>query len=76
VHKEKQPVSETSEEGKEPVLETGTVEVRKIDIAYLTQDAAEISKGLEEGELIIVEAIQEFKDKDTVEIAEVQETMF
>jgi len=61
---------------KEPVLERGTVEVRKVEIAYLTQDAAEVSKGLKEGELIIVEAHQEFKDKEPVEITEVQETIF
>ena len=77
VHKDKQPPQEgEAEEAKEPVLETGTVEVRKVEIAYLTQDAAEISKGLEESELIIVEAIQEFKDKERVEITEVQETLF
>ncbi|MBL7158186.1 MAG: efflux RND transporter periplasmic adaptor subunit [Candidatus Omnitrophica bacterium] len=61
---------------KEPVLEQGAVEVRKIKIAYLTQDAAEISEGLEEGELIIVDVFQEFSDKDRVEITEVQETIF
>ena len=65
-----------TEEGKEPVLDTGTVEVRKIEIAYLTQDVAEIAEGIKEGELIIVEALQEFKDKERVEISEVQETIF
>ena len=76
VHKEEK--SETSEEieEKEAILETGVVEVRKIEIAYLTQDVAEISKGLDEGELVIVEAFQEFKDKEKVEISEVQETIF
>jgi nucleoside-diphosphate-sugar epimerase len=39
----------------EPVLETGVVEVRKIDIVYLTQDVAEIGTGLTEGELVVVE---------------------
>jgi len=72
VHKEEKP----EKSGKEAVLETGVVEVRKVDIAYLTQDMAEIGKGLEEGELIIVEAFQEFKDKEKVEISEVQETIF
>ena len=74
VHKEKAP--EVSEEEKEPVLEAGVVEIKKVQIAYLTQDAAEISKGLDEGDLIIVEAFQEFKDKEIVEISEVQETIF
>jgi len=74
VHKEKE--SEKTEETKEAILERGTVEVRQVEIAYLTQDAAEISKGLEEGELIISEAFQEFKNKEKVEITEVQETIF
>lgn len=74
VHKEEKPKEEDEE--KEPVLESGTVEVRKVEIAYLTQDAAEIAKGLKEGELIIVEAFQEFKDKEKVEISEIQETLF
>ena len=52
------------------------MEVRKIGIAYLTQDAAEINKGLKQGELIIVEAFQEFEDKQNVEISEVQESLF
>jgi len=72
------PIEEEKKEkkAKEPVLEQGVVEVRKIEIAYLTQDAAEISEGLEEGELIIVDVFQEFNDKDRVEITEVQETIF
>ncbi|MCQ9206834.1 MAG: efflux RND transporter periplasmic adaptor subunit [Omnitrophica bacterium] len=61
---------------KEPVLETGLVEIRKVEIEYLTQDVALISKGLGEGELIVVEAFQEFNDKDEVEINEVQESIF
>ena len=73
VHKEMMP---EKEDEKEPVMERGAVEVRKIQIAYLTQDVAEISKGLKEGELIIVEAFQEYKDKEKVEISEVQETLF
>ena len=72
VHKKKKPI----EEERETILETGTIEVRKIQIAYLTQDVAEIAKGLEEGELVVVEAFQDFKDKEIVEISEVQETIF
>jgi len=75
VHKEEKPAVEP-EEGKVPVLEAGYVETRKVEIGYLTQDVAEIVKGLGEGELIIVEAFQEFKDKDKVEISEIQEALF
>ena len=73
VHKDEK---KNTEEGKELILDTGTVEVRKVEIAYLTQDVAEIAEGLKEGELVIVEAFQEFKDKERVEISEVQETIF
>ena len=80
IHKEEKPAEEAAKEGtpegKEAVLERGTVEVRKIGIAYLTQDAAEINKGLKQGELIVVEAFQEFEDKQNVEISEVQESLF
>lgn len=86
VHKEEKEVGSKSneeikskkeiEEKQERETETGIVEVRNIEIGYLTQDAAEISSGLKEGELIIVDVFQEFKDKDKVEITEVQETIF
>jgi membrane fusion protein (multidrug efflux system) len=56
--------------------EVGIVEERQIEIAYLTHDVAETSKGLEEGELIIRELHQEYKDKDKVAITEIQETVF
>ena len=65
---------EEAEEGEERNM--GTVEEREITIEYLTHDMAEIGKGLKEGELIIRELHQEFKDKDKVEITEVQETIF
>ncbi len=54
----------------------GIVEERAIEIEYLTHDVAEIAKGLEEGELIIRELHQEYKDQDKVEVTEVQETLF
>ncbi|MFH1553085.1 MAG: efflux RND transporter periplasmic adaptor subunit [Candidatus Omnitrophota bacterium] len=56
--------------------EVGIVEEREVEIEYLTHDVAEISKGLKEGELIIRELHREYKDKDKVEITEVQETIF
>jgi len=68
-------------EGEEPVegapsADMGTVEEREIEIDYLTCDVAEVGKGLKEGEMIIRELHQDFKDKDKVEITEVQETIF
>jgi membrane fusion protein (multidrug efflux system) len=73
VHRE--PVVE-GEEGEETMSDTGVVEEREIEVGYLTYDMAEVDKGLKEGELVIRELHQEFKDKDKVEITEVQETIF
>ncbi|MFH1798182.1 MAG: efflux RND transporter periplasmic adaptor subunit [Candidatus Omnitrophota bacterium] len=56
--------------------EMGVIEERGVEIAYLTHDVAEIGSGLEENEMIIRELHREFKDKDKVEITEIQETMF
>ena len=58
---------------KEKPAEYGAIEVRKIELGYMSEDLAEISKGLSEDELVVVEAQEEFKDKARVEIAEVQE---
>ncbi|MFC1480443.1 efflux RND transporter periplasmic adaptor subunit, partial [Candidatus Omnitrophota bacterium] len=59
-----------------PGGEIGIVEERQIEIEYLTHDVAEIGKGLKEGELIIRELHREYKDKEKVEITEIQETIF
>ncbi|MFQ5952785.1 MAG: efflux RND transporter periplasmic adaptor subunit [Candidatus Omnitrophota bacterium] len=73
VHRDTEVAAEAEEE---EISESGTVEEREIEIEYLTYDMAEVAKGLKEGELIIRELHQEFKDKDKVEITEVQETIF
>ena len=72
--------AELTETGDEAVEEDsgqeGTVEVREIEIEYLTHDVAEIGKGINEGEMIIRELHREYKDKEKVEISEIQETIF
>ncbi|MFH1846735.1 MAG: efflux RND transporter periplasmic adaptor subunit [Candidatus Omnitrophota bacterium] len=57
-------------------IQIGVIEVREIEIEYLTHDMAEIGKGLKEEELIIREIHREYKDKDKVEVTEIQETIF
>lgn len=69
----KKPKDEPKAETKEKPAEFGTVEARTVKLGYMTQDMAEISEGLKEDELIIVEIQEEFKDKTRVEIAELQE---
>ncbi len=77
VHEDTQEeAEEAGETGETPVQNIGYVEEREVEIEYLTHDMAEIGKGLKEGELIIRELHQDFKDKDKVEITEVQETIF
>ncbi len=54
----------------------GTIEIRPIEVSYVTPDALEVKSGLEEGDLVVVDVEQELKDKDRVEIAETQEGIF
>lgn len=58
---------------KEKEAEFGAIEIRKITIGYMTQDLVEVSEGLQEEDLIIIEIQEDFKDKAKVEIAELQE---
>ncbi|MGB2601686.1 MAG: efflux RND transporter periplasmic adaptor subunit [Candidatus Omnitrophota bacterium] len=79
VHTEGEEGAEEKPEGEEEEMaasEMGTVEEREIEIEYLTHDVAEVAKGVKEGELLIRELHQEYKDKDKVEITEIQETLF
>lgn len=70
--KDKKPVEEAPKTEEKPI-EYGTVEVRKIKPGYMTQDMIEVAEGLKEEEIIIVEAQEDFKDKQKVELAETQE---
>ena len=70
---EKKKKEDLKPEVKEKPAEFGTVEIRKVKLGYMTQDLVEVADGLDEGELIIVEVQEEFKDKARVEIGEVQE---
>ena len=67
---------EPKPEAAETESESGTIEIRKVGLGYMTQDLVEVQDGLKEDELIIVEIQEEFKDKSKVEISEVQEGLF
>ena len=54
----------------------GVVEIRPIVVKYMTQDKVEVEKGLEEGELVAMDLAQDLQDKESVEIAEVQEILY
>jgi len=64
---------EAAPESKEKAAEFGTLEIRKVTLGYMTQDLVEIADGLKEDEVIVIEAQEEFKDKQRVELMEVQE---
>jgi len=77
--KEKGKKEEKKESKKEEAAtarDIGIVEIRQIAIGYMTQDLVEVDKGLEEGELVVIELYQELQDKEKVEIAEVQEILY
>jgi len=71
--KEKEEPKAASNAPKEKPAEYGTIEVKKVGIGYMSEDLVEVDKGLNEGELVVTEVQEEFKDKARVEIAEVQE---
>ena len=58
---------------KEKAAEYGTIEAKKVKPGYMSEDLVEIDEGIQEGDLIVVEVQEDFKDKARVEIAEVQE---
>ena len=79
VHRDESVEAEESLEVSEKTTierDTGVIEVRLIKLAYMTQDVIEVEKGLEEGELVVVELYQELQDKEKVEIAEVLEILY
>ena len=74
--KKKGSSEEMEPKAEEPKIQTGTVEIRNIEINYATPDAIEVKEGLEEGDLIAVDVEQELQDKAKVEITETQEGIF
>lgn len=78
VHRDESVETEESQESEKTTIgrDTGIIEVRPIEVAYMTQDVIEVGKGLEEGEFVVVELYQELQDKEKVEIAEVLEILY
>jgi multidrug efflux pump subunit AcrA (membrane-fusion protein) len=71
--KKEAPKEEPKPAPEEQETETGTIEIRTIKPGYTTQDLIEVDEGLHEGELIVTEVQEDFKDKAKVEITEVME---
>lgn len=54
-------------------LQTATVELRKVTAGYATADYTQVVSGLNEGDLIIIEAREEIKDGMEVKVTGVEE---
>lgn len=63
---------EKSEDG----TQTGMVQLRRVNLGYLTSDYAQVTKGLASEDLVVVEAQGELKDNSPVKIVGIEEPSF
>ncbi len=47
-------------------VQNGRVQLRKVEVGYVSLNIAEITKGLEPGDLVVVEELDKFRDGDRV----------
>ena len=69
-------INKTEDEGYNAFIvneDAGTVEMRPVEVAYVTTDFTVIASGIAEGELVVSDTPQELKDGMDVDIIEVQE---
>lgn len=57
-------------------IKTGTVELRRVTLGYVTSDYAHITEGLEEDDLVVIESQGELKDNAKVRISAIEEISF
>lgn len=57
-------------------METGTIQLRQVTIGYMTRDYVQITEGLDEGDLVVIEAQGELKDSMKVRISAIEELSF
>ncbi len=48
------------------VVENGRVQLRKVEVGYVSLNIAEVTKGLVPGDLVVVEELDQFRDGDRV----------
>ena len=58
------------------VNENNRSEFKTVKLGYVTTDNVQITEGLEEGDLVVVEGIEELKDGSKVQVMEYQTTAF
>ncbi|MDP8230288.1 MAG: efflux RND transporter periplasmic adaptor subunit [Candidatus Gorgyraea atricola] len=69
-------INKTEDEGYNAFIvneDAGTVEMRPVEVAYVTTDYTVIASGIAEGELVVSDTPQELKDGMDVDVIEVQE---
>jgi len=60
----------------EDEIKTGTVQLRPITIGYKTSDYVQVTQGLKEGDLVVIESRGKLKDNTPVHIAAIEEPSF
>jgi membrane fusion protein (multidrug efflux system) len=54
-------------------IETGTLQLRRVTVGYMTSDYAQIIEGLDKDDLIVIEARGELKDNTPVRVSAIEE---
>ena len=75
VHESEPPEEEEGDEEAE-IVEYGTVEARPIEFEHRSSDYSVIKRGIEEGELIVIETQEKLQENTKVIISEIQEQLF
>lgn len=57
-------------------VEEGTIELRKVNVGYVTSDYAQVKEGLKAGDLVVIEAQGELQDNTPVRIVGTEEASF
>lgn len=60
----------------EDEMRTGTVQLRRVSVGYMTSDYAQITEGLNEDDLVVIEARGELKDNVMVRVSAIEEMTF
>ncbi|MCM8792753.1 MAG: efflux RND transporter periplasmic adaptor subunit [Candidatus Omnitrophica bacterium] len=69
-------ISPESIETTQESIQTGIVQLRRVEIGYITSDYVQITKGLYENDLVVLEAQGELQDNTKVHITAIEEANF
>ncbi|MFH0913515.1 MAG: efflux RND transporter periplasmic adaptor subunit [Candidatus Omnitrophota bacterium] len=60
----------------EDETQTGTLQLRKVTVGYMTSDYVQIKEGLKDGDLVVLESQGDLKDNSKVKISGIEEMTF